>query len=708
MQRMLRGFVDRIRRYGRICVPISFSSIKRISPLVLATLAAVGSATPVVAAVKLPSVLSDHAVLKRSAATRVWGTASPGEAVSVRWSDQSVSTTADATGDWSTTIDLSRSSAEPFELIVTGSNELRLKDVVAGEVWLASGQSNMDFQLSSATGGKEEIAKPRRPEIRFFKVGLAAEKEPARDVRGKWIVAAPDTVGGVSAVAYFFAQKLQRELGGSVGVVQSSWGGSNCEAWTSPDALNTVPALKAAKEKYWKLSDEVKVKRTAFTEQLKKWIADNKRQDRPMSDPKAFADPAMQTQGWVPVDIAGVVKGQGLANNGAIWLRREVQVPENLAGRGTTLRMTCNAMEQVYWNGQLVRARSIDDYFNPTLTYISIPAEWIKAGKAVLTIRLYAPLTSPAFLDAPPSILGQTIDKGWFGKTEYAFTAAAEIPGTPSFPPPAVLGSQRTPGFLYNAMIAPMTRMTLSGVVWYQGEDNASRAVQYKVAFPLMIEDWRTRFDQPDLPFLYCQLPAFGKKRSEIRDSSWAELREAQTETRKLAHTGQAVLIDTGEAGDIHPLNKGPAGDRLARLALSGVYKKAEIETAGPVYTGFEIRGNKVVAQFRHTGRLSAATLPERYDVSRVTEQTAKLELNSPGSEIEGFQICGQDKKWAWAQAHVDGDSVAVSAPGVPKPVAIRYGWADNPTCNLTDASGLPAWPFRTDDFVLSTVKGAL
>ena len=677
-----------------------------IGVAILASITAALSVVPVDAAVRLPAILSDHAVLKRSSATKVWGTAAAGEAVTVQWSGRSVATKADENGNWSTTIDLSQADATPFELVVTGSNELRVKDVLAGEVWLASGQSNLEFHLSSAIGGKEEIAKPARPQLRFFSVGLGAQKEPAKDVRGKWQVVSPQSGADMSAVAYFFAQRLQQEIGAPVGIIQSRWGGSNVEAWTSPDALDADPVLKPVKDKYWLREDEVQAKRAAYTPALKKWLTETGRQDRPASDASAFASPTASAEGWTPVEIGTAIKGNGLPSNGAIWLRREVEVPENLAGRGATLTFKSNAMEQVYWNGKLLRTRSIDDYFDPTLVYLNIAPELLKAGKSVLVMRLYAPLDKVAF-NGVPGLLGKPLAKDWTGKAEYALADDAALPAPPPLPPTNI-ASQRMPRFLYNAMIAPLTPTSLSGVIWYQGEDNTPRAAQYRAAFPQMILNWRSKFDQGDLPFLFCQLPAFGAKRADVHDAAWAELREAQTGALKLPNTGQVVLTDTGEAKDIHPLDKRPAGERLANLALHDVYGKQSLDRSGPVYESHTVRGDRIVVRFKHRESLRAAPLPERYDLSRFAGETAKLERNSPGSELEGFQICGPDKKWVWAKAQIDGDEVVVSAAGVTAPLAIRYAWADNPTCNLTDASGLPTCPFRTDDFPPSTANGSL
>jgi sialate O-acetylesterase len=254
-------------------------------------------------------------------------------------------------------------------------------------------------------------------------------------------------------------------------------------------------------------------------------------------------------------------------------------------------------------------------------------------------------------------------------------------------------------------MVAPLIPYAISGVIWYQGESNIGRAWQYRTAFPLLIKDWRRQWGQGDFPFYFCQLANFKEKQAEPGESVWAELREAQSATLALPRTGQAVLIDIGESRDIHPRNKKPAGERLAALALANNYEQA-IPFSGPVYESSQFADGKAVLHFKHTdGGLVARPLPDTFDVETKIKETAPLIRNSPESELEGFAICGEDKKWGWARAMIDGDTVIVWSEKIPSPVAVRYAWADNPTGNLYNGAGLPASPFRTDDFPLTTLN---
>lgn len=474
-----------------------------------------------VADIELPAIISDHMVLKKGPASRIWGKADSGETVTVTLGDRSAKIVAGADGKWSAALDLSSAQAGPFDLTVEGKNKVVVRDVLVGEVWLASGQSNMAFHLERQIGSAEEIANSENPALRQFQVTRAEPPQPADKGGGKWTVASPETSGTFSAVGYYFQKQLNKELGVPVGIISTGIGGSVCEAWISPQSIETDPHLKEV---------------------------------------------------------------------------REASLQERLT-----------------------------------------------ATKAVFRSR-----------------------------TE--------------------------PSCLFNGMIHPILSYAINGVIWYQGETNVPRAWQYRSAFQMLIHDWRAQWKQPDLPFYFCQLPNFKPKAAAPEESADAELRESQSLALKLPHTGQAVLIDIGEAADIHPRNKKDVGDRLARIALANLHGK-KIAFSGPVWQSMKIEDGRIRLTFAHTdGGLVAKPLPATYDVKTEKGVTAPLVRNSPNSELEGFAICGDDRKWVWADAKIDGDSVIVWSDQVPKPVAVRYAWAGNPTCNLCNGAGLPASPFRTDE----------
>ncbi|MEI8386604.1 MAG: sialate O-acetylesterase [Verrucomicrobiota bacterium] len=677
-------------------------------PLRLVVAAAISTATAF-ADVKLPAIISDHMVLEKSAKVPVWGKADPGEEVAVTLNGQSAKSTADAGGKWMTSLNLKDSAPGPFELTVEGKNKLSIVDVVIGEVWVASGQSNMEFSVARGLDAEQEIAQSANPLLRQFLVKKNPTREALEDTEGTWVAASPQTTGGFTAVGYYFAKKLQNELKVPVGLIHTSWGGTPSEAWTSVEGIDSIPDLKAARERLWTQTEEFPAKKQAFIDGFGTWLKDNAREDKPAADAAAFAGADVSTEGWIPVKVPGVVTAKGLPETGAVWLRKEVNIP---AKQTSNLRLSLpiDGFESVYWNGKLLKQTTyLDGLGNGTIRRYGpydIPPAEVREGKNVLAIRFFEPV-GPAKFAGEPKADAISLSGEWSAKAEYDFpTLDPQKLGAAPQPPVNPPGPQNVASFLFNGMIHPILPYAISGVIWYQGESNASRAYQYRTAFPLMITDWRKQWNQGDFPFYFCQLANYMAKKPEPGDCNWAELRAAQSQTLKLPNTGQAILIDIGESADIHPRNKKDVGERLALVALSKNYKKS-IPYSGPVYDSMKIADGKAVLTFKQAeGGLVAKPLPETFVVKSQTNETAPLVRNSPASQLEGFSICGEDKKWVWADAKIQGKTVVVSSDKVPAPVAVRYAWADNPTCNLYNNAGLPASPFRTDDFPPITLNG--
>jgi len=677
-------------------------------PLRLAIAAAITTATAL-ADVKLPAIISDHMVLQKSAKVPIWGKADPGEQVTVTLNGQSAKATADAAGKWSASLDLKNSAPGPFELTVEGKNKLTLADVVVGEVWVASGQSNMEFTLIRSMDAEKEIAQSANPLLRQFLVKKNPTREPLDDTEGAWVAASPEKSGTFSAVGYYFAKKLQNDLKVPVGLVHTSWGGTPSEAWTSVEAIDSVPDLKGKREQLWATTEEYPAKKKAFVDGFGAWLKENAREDKPVADAAAFAGVDVSTEGWIPVKVPGVVAAKGLPENGAVWLRKEINFPSK-ALANLQLNLPMDGFDSVYWNGKLLKQTTYLDSLGAgnVRKYgpYDVPLANIREGKNVLAIRFFEP-AGPAKFAAEPKAGSIPLSGEWVAKAEYELPALdpqklAAAPQPPVNPP----APQNVASFLFNGMIHPILPYAIRGAIWYQGESNAGRAYQYRTAFPLMITDWRKQWNQGDFPFYFCQLANFQAKAPAAGDSSWAELRDAQSSTLKLPNTGQAVLIDIGESADIHPRNKKDAGERLAAVALAKDYKKS-VPYSGPVYDSLKIAGGKAVITFKHAeGGLVAKQLAETFVVKSQTNETAPLVRNSPSSLLEGFAICGEDKKWVWADAKIQGDTVVVSSDKVPAPVAVRYAWADNPTCNLYNKAEFPASPFRTDDFPPITLNG--
>jgi sialate O-acetylesterase len=654
--------------------------------------------------VKLPAIISDHMVLEKTAKAPIWGKADPGEEVTVTFDGQSAKATTGADGRWKVDLNLANSGVGPFEMTVQGKNNIKISDIVVGEVWVASGQSNMEWHLINTIDAEKEIAKSANPFLRQFLVQKSTSLTPLDDCKGAWVVATPETTPGFTAVGYFFGKKLQQALKTPVGLINTSWGGTHLEAWTSVPAIDSVPDLKAARENLYaqiaKQPEDLQRWITAFGE----WLKQTGREDRATVSIADFAAPGGTSSiGWEKVTIPGPITGKKLSGNGAVWIRTEIGRTEPATA---SLGLELGAIEgfdSVYWNGELVTSLNYREY--PGSGYVrrwgkySIPTEKIEVGNNTLAIRIYA----PAGLAKLPSVVkvgGKPVTGDWIAKEEFSLPplTATQLAATPQ-PPANLPARQNIASQLFNGMINPIVPFAISGVIWYQGESNAGRSYQYRTAFPLMISDWRRAWDQGDFPFYFCQLASFQPKKDLPSESGWAELREAQSMTLRLPKTGQAVLIDIGESGDVHPRNKKDVGERLALIALANDYGQ-RISFSGPVYDTLKIEGAKVRVTFKHTdGGLVAKPVPATYDVVSNENKTEPTVRNSPHSELEGFAVCGEDKKWVWANAKIEDDSVLVWSDKVAAPVAVRYGWADNPTVNLFNAGGLPASPFRTDDF---------
>ncbi len=651
--------------------------------------------------ISLPTIISDHMVLKKSPKVPIWGKADPEEKISVTIAGLTASTTSNAEGRWSVTLDLSKTEAGPFEMTLSGKNKLIISDVLVGEVWVASGQSNMALRMPSTKNAAEVVAASANPLIRQFLVSKNSTLEPADKIAGSWISASPETTNNFTAVGYYFAKKLQEELSVPVGIINTSYGGTYVEAWTSQEALNSVPDLKSASERIRHKVSAFEPAVKVYIENFGEWLQKNNREDVPVKDSSLYAGMDISTKAWKAIELPGVIQGDGLPETGAVWVRKIIDldpVPESLS-----LRLALDGFDSVYWNGELLRQVTYKDAsrigtLRRGVDY-HLASEHLHKGKNVLAIRFFEP-QHPAEVLVGSKADALSLSGDWLAKTEYTFPplsqeSAANAPLAPEIP----ARPQDVPASLYNGMIRPLIPYAVSGVIWYQGEANRSRAQQYRTAFPLMISDWRKQWNQGDFPFYFCQLASFNKKNRNILPSDWAELREAQSATLSLPNTGQAVLIDIGEANDIHPRNKKDVGERLAAIAIANAYGKS-IPFSGPVYDSMRVEDGKIILNFKHTdGGLAAAPLPETYDIRSTKNETAPLIRNSPNSQLEGFAICGKDRHWVWAEARIEGDTVIVSSDKVTAPVAVRYAWADNPTCNLINGAGFVASPFRTDDF---------
>jgi len=659
-----------------------------LTALLFAPLAALQAAE-----LKLPSIFSDHMVLQSGKAVPVWGWADAGERVAVEFAGQSKSTTANADGKWTVKLDPLAASGESREMRLSTSNgETRvIRDVIVGEVWLGSGQSNLGVEMGKLPDYEKEVATASNPLVReYMVIPTPALDGPRDDCPGFWRLVRPGSTPAFSALGYFFIKDLHRELATPVAFLNDCWGGTRIEPWLSAEAVAALPTLaaEAASEK----DSHGKAIRA-----MEAWLKQTGREDRPVADTDAFTiGPVSPDDGWIKAPNRDEIDLPGVPKHGVFWFRRQFQGATELRNAPQRLLVAPFAMfEKVYWNGRLIGGT---DYANRTTDratrwHYYIPPDQIRDGVNELAVRAFAPVTPPGFA-WPPALGGRSSPGEWSMKVERA------LPPLDGLPPAPPLNTRNLGiGSLFNGMIHPVLPYGIRGAVWYQGESNTRNPQDYRERFPALIRDWRRHWNAGEFPFYFCQLANFRGKATKPGESAWAELREAQSLTLALPNTGMAVLIDTGESGDIHPLAKDVAGSRLARIALAKTYGKA-IPFSGPVYEAMKVEGDRIRLTFRHLeGGLVAKEVPATYDVMRKTGKTAPLVRNSPQSQLEGFAICGADKKWVWADANIDGDTVLVSAKQVPAPIAVRYAWSDNPTCNLYNAADLPAPPFRTDDF---------
>ena len=534
--------------------------------------------------VRLPAIFGDHMVLQQDGKIPVWGWADPGEAVAVTLGDDTAKTTADGGGKWSVSLLPEKTNATPMTLTIQGKNSITFTDVLIGDVWVCSGQSNMEFALNNQYKGKAcfggasdaaaAVPAANDPQLRLFLVPRATAVEPQTDVVGKWEVCTPESASRFTAVGYFFGQDLRKTLNRPIGLIGTYWGGTPAQAWTSLSALqqdppfaNYVTAITSVKNNYEQAKADYPAQLQAFRTELAEWN------------------------------------------------------------------------------------KTVGSVYNPILK------QWQEDSKK-----------AQAAGERPPP----------------RPQPSAPMPK----PPVAPGGGPSTPTVLFNGMIAPIIPYAIKGAIWYQGESNADNALEYRTLFPRMITDWRSRWDEGDFPFLFVQLAGFRPAQTAPSEGGWALLREAQLMTLSLPNTGMAMALDIGNGGDIHPKDKHDVGLRLG-LAAKHVAYGQDLVYSGPIYSGMKVEGNKIRVSFNNTGSgLKMGTPP----------WTANGVPAPQPTELKGFAIAGADKNWVWANAEIDGNDVVVSSDQVATPVAVRYGWASNPPCNLYNKEGLPASPFRTDD----------
>jgi sialate O-acetylesterase len=636
------------------------------------------------AEVSLPNVLSDNMVLQRERAVPIWGNAKAGETITISFRDQSVSTVTKEDGKWRLNVPTGKAGG-PFEMTIEGKNKITLKNILVGEVWVCSGQSNMQMQVVSVKNAQEEIAQANYPEIRLFTVPCVAAAAPQANCNGCWTACSPQTVPNFSAVGYFFGRDLYQHLKVPIGLINTSWGGTNSETWTPREVIMNVPGFERLKSALTAM--EANDGGKEYFRQLTEWEKATHREDPGNTGfGKGWAKVDADMKDWKTMSLPGTIDKLNDRSNfeGVVWFRKDVTVPEKWAGKDLVLSLgTIDDFDVTYFNGTEVGKidRTAENSWNIQRNY-KIPASLVKAGRNVIAIRMVDNFSLGGFTGKPEAMKLSFNDQepvialagDWNYRIEAEIIPVESKIGKPE--PSGGLGNVNSPCALYNSMIYPLVPYAIQGAIWYQGESNAGRPYEYRTIFPEMIKGWRNVWGQGDFPFLFVQLANYMAIQPAPSESNWAALREAQTMTLDAApNTGMVVIIDIGETSDIHPKNKQDVGKRLALAAKAKAYGE-NITYSGPIFNSMTVQDNKAVIRFRHVdGGLAARD----------------------GGELKGFAIAGADKKFVWAKAKIEGDTVVVWSDEVTKPVAVRYAWADNPICNLINKAGLPASPFRTD-----------
>lgn len=644
--------------------------------------------------VRLASIFTDNMVFQREAPIRVWGEAAPGARVQVSLAGKSARARADEAGKWLATLP-ELAAGGPHVLEVVAGDRVERGNILIGDVWLCSGQSNMAWPLLSGTArvnrAEEEIAAANWPQIRLVTIARKGELEPQEDVNtAGWEECSPETIPAFSAVGYFFGRELHQHLGVPIGLINSSYGGTMVETWTSDAGLRTVPGFVPLLDALASDPSHLERIKSAADEQFAQWLATLNAEDLGCKPGEyAWAAETLDMAEWTPANLPGHWETNGYPElDGIMWYRKEIELPEGWAEAPLRMRLgSVNDRLQVWVNGTLVQPWTHNAIAEAGF---DLPAGLMRPGRNVVAARIYdTGGTGGLYGTADTFWLRRAGESGadlslagaWHCRVGAALSGFAAMPGTPLWHPDSPNGTSR----LYNAMIAPITQFPVRGVIWYQGESNASRAAQYREAFPAMIKDWRAQWDDPNLPFLFVQLANFMERKEQPEEAAWAELREAQQLALELPNTGMATIIDIGEADDIHPQNKQDVGKRLALAARHVAYGES-LEYSGPVAKSWAVEGAAMRVKFEHVGG----------------------GLMAQGGVLKGFAVAGEDRVFHWADATIDGDSVVVSSPAVTTPVAVRYGWAANPECTLYNAEGLPAPPFRTDDWPLTTAENVL
>jgi sialate O-acetylesterase len=626
----------------------------------------------------LSPLFTDHMVLQRDKPNTIWGWTNPSSHVYVTVNGHRFSAITNVDGKWTAKIDPPEVGG-PYDISIDGPHHQELHDVLVGDVWLCSGQSNMEMGIGNVNNAKEEIAAADYPNIRLCMVDHQIALDPQPTAVSHWSVCSPTTVAqggwnGFSAAAYFFGRELNRNLDVPIGLVQSCWGGTVAEAWTGRERLATlddfVPQLKA-----------VDAARTSpdipYGQLIQTWLESNDLGSKPGT---SWEKPDFDDSKWTNLPTLTDFDNIGLKNfDGTVWYRRTIEVPAEAVNLSCVLSLgAIDDADTTFVNGKEV---GMDTVYNHPRQYV-LPAGTLKAGKNSIAVRVLDTGGAGGFTSPISEMYLETEDHQRISvATNWKYKVGVDLIKAAPIAQP-LRGNPNVVTALYNGMIAPLVPLAIKGCIWYQGEGNAGRAYQYRKLLPAMIGDWRVRFNQGSFPFIIVQLANFMAAPAEPGEDAWAELREAQQMAAGEArNSGLATAVDIGDADDIHPKNKQEVGRRLALSALHVAYGM-NLPFSGPTYRSMHIERDKI----------------------RISFENLNGGLKTNGGPLKGFAVAGGDHKFYWADAKIVNNQVLVWSSKVPQPIAVRYAWAANPPITLYNLANLPAFPFRTDEWPGITV----
>jgi len=637
------------------------------------------------AKIKLQPMFTSNMVLQQKSDAPIWGEATPDKTVTVvtSWNGQKYTIKADAQGKWRLNVS-TPSAGGPYDITISDGKKVVLSNVLIGEVWLCTGQSNMEMPMQGwdVKMNADAIAESGKyKNIRMLQVNEVYSTTTRDDIsvrNGGWMTCSPETVKDFSATGYFFGKNLNDDLNVPVGLIMTCWGGTAVETWISPEKLVKVPEFKDRVEDIM-LGKKTDAERyQEYQDQYHAWFKSEAQREGSVNAQgnAVYADPAYNDAAWKTMPLPNLIDVAGLSDfDGHLWFRKTINIPAAWAGKDLELNLANVDDNDITWfNG--VRVGETMGY-NVHRRYI-IPGKLVKAGKAVITVSdldggggggIWGEAQNLNIRPLKGNNDVLSLAGHWRYKIGSKLLDMASMPTNNSM-------NQYQPVVLYNSMINPLIPYTLAGAIWYQGEANADRAYQYRDLLPLMIADWRGRWGK-DFPFYIMQLANYQQQHKEPVECAWAELREAQLMTaRNVANCGMAVNIDLGDPNNIHPLTKSEVGRRLAVLAEAKTYGQ-KVPYSGPEYESYTIERGQIRLSFRHAQDMKTAD----------------------GGRLKGFAVAGADHKFHWADARIEGNTIVVSSPAVDDPLAVRYAWDDDPACNLTNHSNLPASPFRTDQW---------